>query len=77
MQAPWREHTQALARDRERTEDALDLLAHAAPVGRRKPRISPLIPTASITRAQKEAIRRAGLFNEDGDYATPSAASSW
>jgi hypothetical protein len=24
-----------------------------------------------------EAIRRAGLFNEDGDYATPSAASSW
>ncbi|WP_026687880.1 class I SAM-dependent DNA methyltransferase [Azovibrio restrictus] len=64
VQALWQEHTQALARDRERTEDALDLWPHK--VG--------ALDNASgeaITRAQKEAIRRAGLFNEDGDYATP------
>ena len=72
VQALWQEHTQALARDRERTEDALDLWPHAAPCrsgASREP--APSSPTASITRAQKEAIRRAGLFNEDGDYATP------
>lgn len=72
VQALWLEHTQALARDRERTEDALDLWPHAAPCrsgGSREP--APSSPTASITRAQKEAIRGAGLFNEDGDYATP------
>ena len=72
VQALWREHTQALARDRERTEDALDLWPHAAPCRSGASRESaPSSPTASITRAQKEAIRRAGLFNEDGDYATP------
>ena len=64
VQALWQEHTQALARDRERTEDALDLWPHAA--GTRAD-----APGEAITRAQKEAIRRAGLFNEDGDYATP------
>lgn len=72
VQALWQEHTQALARDRERTEDALDLWPHAAPCrsgASREPALPS--PTASITRAQKEAIRRAGLFNEDGDYATP------
>jgi hypothetical protein len=72
VQALWQEHTQALARDRERTEDALDLWPHADPCrsgASREP--APSSPTASITRAQKEAIRRAGLFNEDGDYATP------
>jgi len=72
VQALWQEHTQALARDRERTEDALDLWPHAALCrsgASREP--APPSPTASITRAQKEAIRRAGLFNEDGDYATP------
>lgn len=72
VQALWQEHTQALARDRERTEDALDLWPHAAPCRNGASRESaPSSPTASITRAQKEAIRRAGLFNEDGDYATP------
>lgn len=72
VQALWQEHTQALARDRERTEDALDLWPHAAPCRSGASRESaPSSPTASITRAQKEAIRRAGLFNEDGDYATP------
>lgn len=64
VQALWQEHTQALARDRERTEDALDLWPH---------KVGALddAPGEAITRAQKEAIRRAGLFNEDGDYATP------
>ncbi len=64
VQALWQEHTQALARDRERTEDALDLWPHQ--VGTQAD-----APGEAITRAQKEAIRRAGLFNEDGDYATP------
>lgn len=63
VQALWQEHTQALARDRERTEDALDLWPHQAGA-------QADAPGAAITRAQKEAIRRAGLFNEDGDYAT-------
>lgn len=64
IQALWQEHTQALARDRERTEDALDLWPHDAGA---KADAS----AEAISRAQKEAIRRAGLFNEDGDYATP------
>ncbi len=64
VQELWQEHTQALARDRERTEDALDLWPHD--VGANAD-----APGEAITRAQKEAIRRAGLFNEDGDYATP------
>ena len=64
VQALWQEHTQALARDRERTEDALDLWPHDA--GAKADTSG-----EAITRAQKEAIRRAGLFNEDGDYATP------
>ncbi len=64
VQALWQEHTQALARDRQRTEDALDLWPHDAGA---KADTS----AEAISRAQKEAIRRAGLFNEDGDYATP------
>lgn len=63
VQELWQEHTVALARDRERTEDALGLWPHEAGATDTQP--------AAITRAQKEAIRRAGLFNEDGDYATP------
>ena len=69
----WAEHTAALARDRDRTEDGLDVWPHTAgsnltdtasgdPVTRQKGRIS---------RAQKEAIRKQGLLNEDGDLATP------
>ena len=64
VQDLWHEHTVALARDRERTEDALDLWPHEGG-------IKADAPGEVITRAQKEAIRRVGLFNEDGDYATP------
>lgn len=64
VQELWQEHTAALARDRERTEDALDLWPHDA--GSRDKNAA-----EAISRAQKEAIRRAGLFNEDSDYATP------
>jgi hypothetical protein len=58
----WAEHTVALARDRARTEDYLTVWPHAAKAE---------IPSSSITRAQKEAIRRQGLLNADGDLATP------
>ncbi|MEN3374098.1 class I SAM-dependent DNA methyltransferase [Dechloromonas sp. ZS-1] len=64
VQVLWQEHIGALARDRERTEDALNLWPHELNARGN-------IPADAITRAQKEAIRRAGLFNEDGDYATP------
>ncbi len=61
VQTLWAQHTQALARDRGITEDHLSVWPHAA------------APTASapLSRAQKEAIRRQSLFNEDGDLATP------
>jgi len=59
----WAEHTQALARDRARTEDALDVWPHKR--GQQDDADSPL------SRAQKEAIRRQNLLNEDGDLATP------
>ena len=59
----WAEHTAALARDRALTEDALTVWPHKdepeSSVGRQ------------ISRAQKEAIRKQGLLNEDGDLATP------
>lgn len=59
----WAEHTEALARDRNRTEDALAVWPHkegatATGAGR-------------ISRAEKDTIRREGLLNEDGDLATP------
>lgn len=59
----WAEHTQALARDRARTEDGLDVWPHRK--GQQDDGNSPL------SRAQKEAIRRQNLLNEDGDLATP------
>jgi hypothetical protein len=61
VQELWAEHTQALARDRDRTEDDLEVWPNrsAGEAGRH------------ISRAQKEAIRRQGLLNEDGDLATP------
>ena len=62
VQALWQEHTQALTRDRERTEDALEVWPHSTKAGE---------SGETVSRAQKEAIRRAGLFNEDADYATP------
>jgi hypothetical protein len=61
----WQEHTKALARDRERTEDALDVWPHKSSA------IDSASTTAAVSRAQKEEIRRAGLLNEDGDLATP------
>ena len=58
----WAEHTQALARDRARTEDPLDVWPRRN--GQHEE------PT-QLSRAQKEAIRRQNLLNEDGDLATP------
>ncbi|PZF75825.1 class I SAM-dependent DNA methyltransferase [Aestuariivirga litoralis] len=56
----WDEHTRAVARDRERTEDPVDVWPHTTK------------PAGTITpRAEKDAIRKKGLFNEDGDLATP------
>ena len=61
VQELWTEHTKALARDRDRTEDFADVWPHTqANAG-----------TAAISRAQKEAIRQQGLLNADGDLATP------
>ena len=62
VQELWQEHTAALARDRDRTEDALAIWPHKASADDNG---------EAISRAQKEAIRRQGLFNEDGDFATP------
>lgn len=61
VQELWDEHTKALARDRARTEDALDVWPHHRTRDEHEP----------ISRAEKEAIRRQGLLNEDGDLATP------
>lgn len=58
----WTEHTAALARDRALTEDSLDVWPHAHAGNEEQRR---------VTRAQKEAIRKKGLLNEDGDLATP------
>lgn len=61
VQELWDEHTRALSRDRARTEDVLDVWPH-----HKKHEDHEV-----ISRAQKEAIRRQGLLNEDGDLATP------
>ena len=55
----WQQHTGVLARDREATEDPLS--------------VWPVAEThaSGSTRAAKEAIRKRGLFNDDGDLATP------
>ncbi len=76
----WLEHTTALARDRERTEDHLTVWPHTTPDAADTPATS-VIPAQPenqsaaahhrINRAQKEAIRRQGLLNDDGDLATP------
>ena len=58
----WAEHTQALARDRARTEDSVAVWPHHRGLGAEPRRLS---------RASKEAIRQQGLLNEDGDLATP------
>ncbi len=61
VQELWDEHTKAMARDRARTEDAISVWPHKDNAETK----------AAIPRAQKEAIRRQGLLNEDGDLATP------
>lgn len=58
----WAEHTAALARDRAATEDQLAVWPHGQVQDAAQRRVS---------RAQKEAIRKQGLLNEDGDLATP------
>jgi hypothetical protein len=67
----WAEHTAALARDRERTEDFLTVWPHTKPVIPAQAGIQPPPIPHTISRAQKEAIRRQGLLNADGDLATP------
>ena len=59
----WDEHTKALARDRARTEDPMDVWPHRG--------VKPSAGERAVSRAEKEAIRRQGLLNEDGDLATP------
>ena len=63
VDALWAEHTTALARDRALTEDALTVWPHQGEAQSSTSR--------HISRAQKEAIRKQGLLNEDGDLATP------
>ncbi|CAJ2772260.1 Uncharacterised protein [Burkholderia pseudomallei] len=59
----WAEHTDALARDRRRTEDAMAVWPHENEAAETNVEHS--------SRAEKDAIRRDGLLNEDGDLATP------
>lgn len=61
----WAEHVAQLAKDRARTEVPLAIW----PESKNKQGSSPARPTAS--RAEKEAIRKRGLLNDDGDLATP------
>jgi hypothetical protein len=56
----WDEHTEAIARDRLRTEDNLYVWPNQPDPTKR-----------ALTRAEKETVRRNGLLNEDGDLATP------
>ena len=60
----WAEHAQALARDRAATEDPLSIWPHrdAANAGD-APR--------PLSRSEKDATRKRGLLNDDGDLATP------
>jgi len=67
VQELWQEHIQALARDRARTEDPLDVWPHHKAKGGADEGDE----HAPLSRTQKEAIRRQGLLNEDGDLATP------
>lgn len=56
----WDEHTKSLARDRKRTEDNLCVWPNQPDPSKR-----------TLSRAEKDDIRRNGLLNEDGDLATP------
>lgn len=55
----WVQHTEQVLRDRANTEDPLLIWPETDTV------------SSGTTRAQKEAIRKQGLLNEDGDLATP------
>lgn len=59
IDALWTQHARLLADDRARTEDPLTLWPGSSAHDHARP------------RADKEAIRRQGLLNEDDDYATP------
>lgn len=59
----WDEHTNALARDRARTEDPMDVWPHRG--------AKQSAAEHAVSRAEKETIRRKGLLNEDDDLATP------
>ncbi|MDY7786943.1 class I SAM-dependent DNA methyltransferase [Burkholderia ubonensis] len=59
----WEKHNEALARDRSRTDDPLVVWPHRE--GETE------TSTGPISRVAKDAIRREGLLNEDGDLATP------
>ena len=55
----WAEHTQQVLLDRTRTEDHLSVWPETED------------PNGRTTRAEKDAIRKKGLLNDDGDLATP------
>lgn len=59
IDALWNEQAAWLARDRARTEDPLAVWPQTDEAG------------AARSRSEKEQIRKAGLFNEDQDEATP------
>ena len=64
IDALWADHAEALARDRTATEDPLDIWPHTAAdqaAGAERP----------LSRAEKDATRKRGLLNDDGDLATP------
>ncbi|MDO8777979.1 MAG: class I SAM-dependent DNA methyltransferase [Burkholderiaceae bacterium] len=71
IDALWLEHTTALARDRERTEDYLTVWPHAESASSAIGTGASSTLNHSINRAEKESIRRQGLLNADGDLATP------
>ena len=55
----WVQHAKLMAADRIRTEDPLTLWPGSSDADQ------------ALSRADKEAIRKSGLLNEDDDYATP------
>jgi hypothetical protein len=59
IDALWAEHTDLVMKDRARTEDPLVVWPNTEPTEGR------------TTRAEKDAIRKQGLVNDDGDLATP------
>ncbi|MCV2356562.1 class I SAM-dependent DNA methyltransferase [Paucibacter sp. B2R-40] len=62
----WAEHAAALARDRAATEDDLSIWPYADAAG------SATIAAAhrALSRSEKDATRKCGLLNDDGDHAT-------